>query len=51
VSSLRRFAAGGEEGALVSLEQVNPGFNVAGVANVTINAELGTEEGGAKLSN
>jgi hypothetical protein len=41
---LRSLAAGREECPLVGLQQVNPGGDIARIANVAVKAEFGTEE-------
>ena len=49
VSRLRSFARGGEDRAVVVPEQVEPVFNVAGVAQLADNAEMGTQKCGGEF--
>ena len=44
-----RLVAGGEKGAAVGPQETNPGLDVASVAQIAVNRELGTEEGRAQL--
>jgi hypothetical protein len=47
ISRCLRLAARGEKGAAVSLQKPNPGLDIASVAQITVNRELGAQEGRA----
>ena len=49
VRRLRCFARGGEDRAIVVPQQVEPIFDVAGVLQFALDAEVGAQKGGGEL--